>query len=97
MKSNAIIITISDIAAELCADSVRVLTIAELREQDAIQAEIDAQHEEWLREMRGEYEYDRETYNWLRNPENWDVEFYGDVFKDFYGFRLHQPPSAWWV
>lgn len=56
MKSNAIIITISDIAAELCADSVRVLTIAELREQDAIYAEIEARHEEWLREMRGEYD-----------------------------------------
>lgn len=96
MKSNACIITIADIAAELCADSVRVLTVAELREQDAREAELDALYEEWMSEMLGEYNCDRETYNWLRNPKNWDAEFYGDVFKDFYGFRPWQSPQEWW-
>ena len=56
MKSNAIAITLSDIKAELCADSVRVPSIAELCEMDAIYASIDARHDEWLQEMLGVYD-----------------------------------------
>lgn len=56
MKSNAIAITLSDIKAELCADSVRVPSIAELREMDDIYAAIAELEEEWFNEMLGVYD-----------------------------------------
>ena len=56
MKSTAIAITAADITAELCEDFAHVPSIAELREQDAIYAEIDARHDEWLQDMLGVYD-----------------------------------------
>lgn len=31
--------------------------------------------------------WERETYEWLQDPKNWDSEIYSDVFKDYYGYR----------